>query len=248
MSVSNSTHKNFKTNILPIFLIALLFALTLWLIYDLLPLMVNIVEHIKNENVVISEIRGYGSKSVLILFAMQVLQIVTSVLPAAPIQILAGLTFGSLYGTGICLLGYVAGNGIMFLFSRKVRQVVSLKITLPGRKKAKPKWEFSFLKSAENKPMLAFLLALIPGIPNGILPYLFSKTDITLPRYLLSVFLAGIPTIYLSCFAGERIANGDIMTAVAIAGALLLMAGVVVLLNKRITGYFRNKQTKTGKR
>jgi len=237
---------NFKDKALPVALIVLLVVLTIWLLSDLFPLLVNIVQHIKDENVVIAEIEGYGPKGAFILLAMQILQVVTSFFPAAAIQILAGLTFGSLYGTVICLIGYIIGNGMVFVLIRQVRKNFFLRISPSKKNKTKTGWELSFIQKAHDLTMLSFLLALIPGIPNGILPYLFSKTDIPLSKYILSISLAGIPTIFLICFAGERIANGDIMTAVGITGALLLIAGVVFLLNRRITAYLKKKQIKSG--
>lgn len=107
-----------KENLLSTLLVILLICLTVWMLISLLPLLTIIVQHIKNENVVISDITNYGIKGVFILMAMQILQVVTFILPSVPIQILAGLTFGSLYGLLISLAVILFRNRITSYFEK----------------------------------------------------------------------------------------------------------------------------------
>jgi len=88
---------------------------------------------------------------------------------------------------------------------------------------------------------MAFLLFLIPGIPNGILPYIFAKSRITLPRYLLAILLAGTPAILICTLVGERIADGDIYTAAIVFGIFVIIALLVLVLRSRIISFIKKK-------
>ena len=205
--------------------------------------MERVVTHITDEKAVIADIQSYKIKGVLILIALQALQIITAIFPAAAIQVLAGLTYGIFYGMFICLAGYVLGNTIIFILVRQFDiNFFPLKAN-PAKKPHKSKWDFSFLRKADNAARMAFILYLIPGIPNAILPYIFAKTKISLPRYLLIIVLAGAPSILLCSLVGERISDGDIFTAALLFGILVLIALIVFFMRNHIIA-FVNKHSK----
>lgn len=91
-----------------------------------------------------------------------------------------------------------------------------------------------FVQKLMRRPALAALvLFAVPGIPDGfILPYIFAKSKITLPWYMLAVAAASMPAMLLFNFLGARLSTGDWRVVLTIA-ALLLAVGVIVLLVRR---------------
>lgn len=105
----------------------------------------------------------------------------------------------------------------------------------PRRRRAS--WNFSFILKSKNPALLAFLLFLIPGVPNGILPYVFARTKITLPRYLLSVVAAMTPNILVSSVVGDLLSDGDVRSALIIAGATLAVTLLVLVRRRQFTAF-----------
>ena len=233
--------KNKETLFSFVLLIALI-GLIFIMFIDLIPILRNVVAHIKNEEELTSYIKNYGSKGIPIIIALQALQVITTIFPAAAVQILAGLSYGIFYGMLCCLAGYILGNSIVFIIVRQIdKTFVPIIPKLDNREHRKTKWDFSFLKESKHAEFMSFILFLIPGIPNGILPYLFARTKISLPRYLLSITLAGIPSILLCSFMGERISIGDTLSALLIFGFLTLIVILVLIFRKRIIEFLKAK-------
>jgi uncharacterized membrane protein YdjX (TVP38/TMEM64 family) len=223
-----------KESLLSIALVAIVVCLTVVMFIDLFPLLKDIAINIKNEEELSSDIYDYGTSGAFIIVALQALQVITAFFPSAAIQILAGLTYGIFYGMLFCLAGYILGNALVFFLVRQMNKTFTLTFTRPKKRESRFRWDFSFLKDSDHVAVLVVALFLIPGIPNGILPYIFARTKISLPRYLLSIGIAGIPSILLCSSVGERIANGDILSAAILFGTMLLIVFVVLLSRNRI--------------
>ena len=109
----------------------------------------------------------------------------------------------------------------------------------PETRRKRSGWNFSFILESKNPALLAFLLFLIPGVPNGILPYVFAKTKITLPRYLLSVVAAMTPNILVSSAVGDLITAGDYLPAIIITIILALIVVLVFIQRRRLTAFLK---------
>lgn len=234
-----SFFKKYEMEILSISLIIIIIFIAVLMCVELIPLMKHIVAHSTDEKAVISEIYNYGIRGVIILIALQTLQIITAIFPSAAIQILAGLTYGIFYGLLICITGYILGNAIIFILVRQIDKIFAPIVLKHKKNRRKSKWDFSFLREANNATRIAFLLFLIPGIPNGILPYIFAKTKISLSRYLLTILIAATPGILLCSLLGDSISDGDIFTSVLVSGILILITLVVFISRNRIITFLK---------
>ena len=96
-----------KKDLFSTILLILLIGLIIVMFIDLIPVLENISAHIQNEAELTSYIKNYGAKGIPIIIALQALQVITTVFPAAAIQILAGLSYGIFNGMLLCLAGYV---------------------------------------------------------------------------------------------------------------------------------------------
>lgn len=202
-----------------IFVIPIIIFLILILVLciDLVPVFQKVMENGQNESVMVSYIESYGVKGIFIIMFLQVFQVLSAVLPAMPVQILAGLCYGIVYGSVISIIGYALGHMLIFIIARKLGSAL-----MPLNQTRK----FNFVGKSKNPKLLAFLLYVIPGIPNGILPYIFSKSDITPGEFLLSVTLASIPGILISTVLGSRLSQGDFLTSLF----LLLLCVIIIVL------------------
>lgn len=209
-------------------LLAVMLALVLLLCIDLIPLFKEVLQNTNNESKLINYIEAYGAKGVPIIIGLQILAVIASVFPDAPIQVLAGLCYGVWLGTLICLAGYIAGNSLLFIVVRLFQK--GNPGTAPpamGHTTKAPKW-FSLerLRQAQHPEFIAFFLYLIPGIPTGMLPYLLAQTKIPFIRYLVAVTLGSTPVMLLCTWIGRAIAANNYRLAIL----LTAIAGIVLLL------------------
>ena len=57
-------------------------------------------------------LRSFGAKGIIIIFVLQIIQVLSIIIPAPPVWIIAGMTYGVFGGMRICIGGVVIGNAI----------------------------------------------------------------------------------------------------------------------------------------
>lgn len=227
---------NFKKRAFSIFLLSLFCLLILGLFIDLYPLFKQVIKDSGNEQQLVSYIHTYGSKGVLSLIGLQALQVMLMFFPAAAIQVLAGLCYGILAGSLISLTGYILGNILVFLAVRQFKSTFGLFFDKRIKTSTKKNsfFDFNKIKKLKKPQLLVFFLYLIPGIPNGILPYLFAETKITLTTYLISMTLASLPSTLLMTWLGDSVLKKNYLVMAIIAGGTVLILGISLLFKKQI--------------
>jgi uncharacterized membrane protein YdjX (TVP38/TMEM64 family) len=225
-----------KKRLISLLVAALVLIGIMILVINLLPLLKTISDHISDDEVLASEIREYGFKGVAIMAGLQIIQIITIVFPSAAVQILAGLTYGILNGLVISLAGYVIADTLIFILVRRLGATFDFHL-------AKSKWrkrlDESILKNADSFGWIAFMMYLIPGIPNGILPYIFARSDLPLSRFLMLNIIALSPSILMCSIVGERIAKGDYTTAIIVTTMQVMLAVLGYVFRDRIMRYIK---------
>jgi len=203
------------------------------MVVDLLPLVENVIKDAGDESSMVSYIDSYGAKGIPILMGMQALQIIVAVIPSAAIQVLTGLCYGAYWGTLINIVGSVLGNTIVFVAVRQMKDLLAPLFKVNhNHKKLISKEKLEKIKRPE---LVAFFFFLIPGIPNGIVPYVFSETDISLRKYLIAVVAGSIPSTFICTFLGERVSTGNYTTAIIMAAMVVAIMLIVLLFRKKIT-------------
>ena len=69
-------------------------------------------------------------------------------------------------------------------------------------------WLMESLKGTKP-PFMVVIACMVPAIPNGIIPYLSARTEITAKEYVGAVALGSWLQILLACMAGQFIINGQ---------------------------------------
>ena len=225
-----------KKRLISLLVAALVLIGIMILVINLLPLLKTISDHISDDEVLASEIREYGFKGVAIMAGLQIIQIITIVFPSAAVQILAGLTYGILNGLVISLAGYVIADTLIFILVRRLGATFDFHLT---KSKWRKRLDESILKNADSFGWIAFMMYLIPGIPNGILPYIFARSDLPLSRFLMLNVIALSPSILMCSIVGERIAKGDYNTAIIVTMLQVMLAVFGYVFRDRIMRYIK---------
>jgi len=210
-----------------------LLALVLLMIVSLFPLILEIIRNTHDEALMVKYIQAYGVAGVPVLLSLMALQVIIPIIPAGPLSMLAGLSYGVWWGWLINLAGIVLGNFIVMTGFRRIHRLLAPYI----KKKVKQNNHLlstETIKRLKTPERVAFFFFLIPGIPGGIIPYLFAESKVSQGRYLLAVFLGSMPITFLYTFLGDRLSNRSFLTFAVLFGLLLVLILLVILFRNRI--------------
>ncbi len=196
------------------------FAVFIWMIYiafgnaaKSFPMLVKLLQ--KGDE---KEIAAYLSKQgrwrgYLTIILFSIIQVISIVFPGMAIQVAAGLIYKWWVAFILCYVGFVAGNCMVFVFARRIgsrlseKTAVSRKFSGWFQKKAESSWIMSKINSA-NPEFVFGMACLIPGIPNGIIPYIASSTTISAVGFGAAVAASSWIQIVLNCLAGSFLIRG----------------------------------------
>ena len=82
-----------------------------------------------------------------------------------------------------------------------------------------------------NPKFMVVVANMVPAIPNGIIPYIAARTDITAIDYVKAVAMGSWLQILLSCLAGQFIISGKwLYTVLTVVFQFVV---VIIILWKR---------------
>ena len=155
------------------------------------------------------------------------LQPVSIILPGAPIQIAAGIVYGTLKGFLICHISYVLSNLVVFYLARVLGQRMDKYVSRFSGK-------VNFLQDAQYPAYMTAMACLIPVVPNGIIPYAAARTRMRFHEFLIAVVLGSFFPILVMCAIGKRILHGEYFYAAALLLFCLVVVIILTLLRKPV--------------
>ena len=182
-------------------------------------------------------ISSLGVGGWLVVFGIQALQIVIAFIPGEPIEIIAGILYGTWGGLLLCLSGCVVASTLVFSISKKCG--TSLLYKMFGKNKVD---NFAFLKNKKRVETVSFILFLIPGTPKDMLTYVAGVSNLKLSRFLLISTFARIPSVVSSTLIGSSMRQGDwgITITIFIITAIIGILGI--RFNDKIMEFYRNRR------
>ena len=205
---------------------------------DLIPLLKNgDIDEIQ------SYLRSVGTwKGVLCAALLQMLQVFSLVISGVPIQVAAGVVYGTFIALLICLLSSTLALTLSLLLWRTMG--ARMKKWFPVEEK-----DLRLIKrlaESGTPPRYAvFLAGMLPIVPNGLIPLLASRLDITVPGFSLWVGLGSLPNMLLCCAIGNRLIRGDWLLSIVYVAVMMLIVIVLWKWREPIIGRIR-KHTRPG--
>lgn len=184
-------------------------------------------------------VEGAGLWGVAVLLLIQIAQVVVAVVPGEPVELVAGLMYGTLGGLFICMVGLLAGSAGIFWTVRRLGRERLAKTKIYPKLMA-----YDFLTNEDKLMAMVFLLYLIPGTPKDILVYVCALTTLSMRQFLVVSTLARIPSVITSTMAGASFASGNLLLTVAIF-LFTGIAGILgILYHKKRFGSDKTPQKK----
>ena len=193
----------------------------------------------ENQDMLWNFIDQMGIWGVVLFMGIQLLQIIVAILPGEPVELAAGMLYGTFGGLFICLAGVLLGSSIIFSIVRRLgRPFVHRFVNENSLKK------YAFLQDAQKLDTLIFIMFLIPGTPKDALTYICPLTPISVPRFLILSTFARLPSVISSTFAGANFARGNLWGTAAI----LVCTSIIGLLGIRYEKRFTEKLNRSTSR
>ena len=202
-----------KRKIFKILLTILSLVLFVGLIIYLLPMMKGILT--QDGRIAFKErLDGMGAGKFWIMFALEAAQILLVVLPGEPLEMLAGMCFGTIGGTIFIMATVCFTTTIIFLLVRKFGRAYVEEFF---KKDKLDKIENSkFFKNPKNIEIIMTILFIIPGTPKDLMVYLGGLLPIKPLRFIMISTFARFPSVITSTLMGASILNGNIKFSVIV--------------------------------
>ena len=174
------------------------------------------------------KVSSSGILGLLMLFALQVAQIFLIIIPGEPIEILAGMCYGPIWGTIFIMVSAGIISTIIFSLVRKYGKRFVYNFC---DKEKVAKIENSKLFKNPNKiEMIRFILFLLPGTPKDLLAYIAGLLPINPVKFVLISVFARFPSVISSTLAGANLAVGDWKKSIVMYLSIVFVAIIVILI------------------
>ncbi len=221
--------KTNKIKIIKIITLIITIIALIGLMSYLFPVMKNLATH-EGQIEFKQKVEQSGIYGFLVLLGLQFAQIFLVILPGEPLEILAGMCYGTVGGTLFILFSVALSTSIVFFLVRKFGK----KFIYESFDKEKiDKIENS--KIFQNPKKIEYILAIcfaITGAPKDILVYIGALLPIKPIRFIMISTFFRLPSIISSTIAGEHFSEGNWKVSLGVYGITFAITIVVLLIIK----------------
>ena len=178
-----------------------------------------------------AEIEANGEKGFFILLGLQMLQILLPILPGEPIEILAGMCYGTIWGTIFIMISTLITTTIIFFLVRKLGR--GFVYSICSKEKVEKIENSKLFKNSRKLEYIMFILFLIPGTPKDLLIYIAGLLPIKPIQFILISTFIRFPSVISSTIAGSNIVIGNWQFGILAYVIIFIIVGVAIyILNK----------------
>lgn len=171
------------------------------------------------------QLKEFGWRGYIVIAALATLQVVCTFLPAEPIQVLGGFTFGFPVGLLCCMIGVLLGNTLIYMlqniFGDRLRSFFVKKLNLDTEKIAR----------SSKVTLIIFILYFLPAIPYGMICFLAASMGMSYRRYIIVTSLGALPSVCIGVGLGYMAITSNEIISLCVFAALILL--VIVMICKR---------------
>ena len=167
----------------------------------------------------------FGWRGYFVSTALAALQVVCTFLPAEPVQVLAGFSFGFPVGLLCCMLGVLLGNTLIYMlhntFGDQMRGFFVKNLNL----------DLDRIARSSKATLIIFILYFLPAIPYGMICFLAASIGISYRRYIAVTGLGALPSVCIGVGLGHMTVVSNWVVSACVFAALLLV--VIVMFWKK---------------
>ena len=171
----------------------------------------------------------------IICMAVQILQIVISVLPGQVFQFAAGFLFGFVPGLVYSIIGAMMGTTITYFLARFLGRD-AMHLFFGGEKMQ----YFIERLNSERAYIIVFLIYLIPGLPKDLVCYAAGVSNMKFKPFLIISTVGRIPAMCGSLLFGVMYMQKSYTGMIIIAAVCTVILIFCFIYRKRLTGILDN--------
>lgn len=177
-----------------------------------------------------------GFLGVLILFSIQVIQIVIPFLPGQFIELTVGALYSPLIAITILSLGLVVATIIIYYLGKWLgRPFINLFLSDDNEQK------YGFLKNSKKMELVFFILFLIPGTPKDVLIFFLPLLNLKLSRFIVLSLFARIPGWVLDVYMSHSIFEKNYTLLIVVIILMILIAIFSYIYKDKIINYLKKE-------
>ena len=177
------------------------------------------------------EIQSTGFKGILILLGLQGIQIILPILPGEPIEILAGMCYGTIGGLVFLIISVFIITTLIFFTVRKLGR--SFVYGVCSEEKIKKLENSKLFKNPKKIEYIMLILFLLPGTPKDLLIYIAGLLPIHPLRFILISTIARIPSMISSTIAGSSIVEGNWKIGIMVYILIFIIVGIIIYIAEK---------------
>lgn len=185
-------------------------------------------------------IRSKGVWGILILLAIQIVQVVVAVIPGEVVEVMAGILYGTVGGYIICTIGVLLSSIMVFYTVKRLGKGYVEKVVTSEKLS-----RFTFLKDSAKLNSIIFLLFFIPGTPKDLLTYIIPLTKVKPLHFFVISAFARVPSIISSTYAGSTIHEGNFKMTLLIFAITGIIGLLGIYVNDKIMKKLNKKKADT---
>lgn len=172
------------------------------------------------------------------LFGLQFAQIFLFIIPGEPIEILAGICYGGLWGTIFIMISAAIISAFIYLLVHKLGRKFIYDFV--SKEKIDKIEKSKVFQNPKTIRFIIFILFFIPGTPKDLLTYIAALLPIKPIDFIIISTIARFPSVISSTLAGQNILAGNWQFSLIIYGITFLVVAVIVFVMKK---FDKNKLT-----
>ena len=184
-------------------LILIILGIFLW---KLAPFMTNLATK-EGQIAFKNRIDDMGFFGLLLLFGLQILQILLVILPGEPFEVLAGMCYGAWGGCLFITLSVFITTTIIFYTVRKLGKKYLYNFF--QRERVDKIMKSKALKNPRNLEIILCLLFFLPATPKDLFVYIGGLLPIKPLRFILISTFVRFPSVITSTMVGANISRGN---------------------------------------
>ena len=178
------------------------------------------------------KIENNGTMGIFMLFGLQMAQIFLPILPGEPIEILAGMCYGTIGGLLFVTLSVFITTTIIFFLVRKFgREFV---YGMCSKERVEKIENSKLFKNPRKLEYIMLILFLIPGTPKDILVYIAGLLPIKPLRFIIISTFVRFPSVISSTIAGANLVEGNWQFSIIIYAITFLIVGIIIFVMKKV--------------
>ena len=218
---------NGRVKIIKTVLTILIITILVIFLWKLAPLITNL-STTEGQIAFKNKIDNMGFLGVLLLFGLQILQILLVVLPGEPFEVLAGMCYGAWGGTLFITLSVLITTTIIFFTVRKLGKRYLYNFF--KKEKVDKVMKSKALKNSRNLEMILCILFFLPATPKDLFVFIGGLLPIKPLRFILISTLVRFPSVITSTMVGANITKGNWEMSLIIYGITFAIAMTLIYL------------------